>query len=241
MCNNKIRLHKFIADSGYCSRRKAELLILENKVKVNDKIIPTLGYKVCLSDIIKINDKIITLNEKTIYILLNKPIGYLCTLNDPLNRNTVMQLLPTHPRVYPVGRLDYRSSGMLILTNDGYIANRIAHPSFKCSKIYQIKINGILTIHKKELLENGVVIDGFFDTGKSLINNIIIKNNTSVFRMTIFQGYNRQIRKMMEKVNCSVLKLHRIQIGDLKLNSELKSGKFIYLKKDYMYKTFDKD
>lgn len=219
------RLQKVIANSGFTSRRNAEKLILEGKVKVNNIVINKLGYKVTNKDEIKIDDVLLE-KDSNVYYLLNKPRGVVSTTEDDKNRKTVVDLINTNVRIYPVGRLDYDTTGLLLLTNDGKLANFMTHPKNKIEKVYVAKIEGKLLPNELYLLKNGVVIDNI-KTSKSKvkIKNYDYKTNTSIVEITIHEGKNHQVKKMFEKVNHKVLKLKRERISFLTLDG-LKSGEY---------------
>ncbi len=219
------RLQKVIAESGYTSRRKAEELIKDGKVKVNGIIIKELGTKVSSSDEIIVNDQILTIEEK-VYYLLNKPREVVTTTSDEYNRKTVIDLIDTDKRIYPVGRLDYDTTGLLILTNDGELANRLMHPSNEIDKVYIAKIEGILTPKEMMELKNGVVIDGV-KTSKSRVKvrKVDKSNNTSIVEITIHEGKNHQVKRMFEAVGKEVIKLKRERIAFLDLTG-LNSGEY---------------
>lgn len=219
------RLQKVIANAGFTSRRNAEKLILEGKVKVNDIVINELGYKVTNKDEIKIDDVLLE-KDSNVYYLLNKPRGVVSTTDDDKNRKTVVDLINTNVRIYPVGRLDYDTTGLLLLTNDGKLANFMTHPKNKIEKVYVAKIEGKLLPNELYLLKNGVVIDNI-KTSKSKvkIKNYDYKTNTSIVEITIHEGKNHQVKRMFEKVNHKVLKLKRERISFLTLDG-LKSGEY---------------
>ncbi len=222
------RLQKVIASSGYCSRRKAEELIVQGKVKVNNVVITELGVKVSPTDTVTIDGKALT-KEEYEYILLYKPRGYLTTTSDDKDRKTVMDLIETSKRLYPVGRLDYDTSGLLLLTNDGNLTNLLIHPRNNIDKMYVAKIEGILTPIEIKKLENGVMIDDY-KTSKSRVKlkKIDKKNNTSLVYITIHEGKNHQVKKMFEAVGHNVIKLKRETLAFLDL-SGLKSGEYRHL------------
>ena len=222
------RLQKVIANSGYCSRRKAEKLIVENKVVVNGKTINELGYKVDYNDTIVIEGKTLKLEEKE-YILLYKPRGVVTTTNDEYNRKTVLDLINTDKRLYPIGRLDYDTTGIILLTNDGDLANLMMHPKNEINKVYVAKVKGL--VHKNEILDlrNGVIIDGK-KTAKAGAKIISYdkKSDTSIVELIIHEGKNHQVKNMMAAVNHEVIKLKREKISFLDLKG-LKSGEYRYL------------
>lgn len=224
------RLQKIIASSGICSRRKAEKLILEAKVKVNGKVVIDLGTKVSHLDNIEVNGKKINIEEKVVY-LLNKPKNYLSSVSDDRDRKCVVELIKSDKRLFPIGRLDYNSSGLLLMTNDGALTNKIIHPKYKIPKVYEVTIQGLISKYEIEKLANGVVIDNDFETSKCKIKLLKINHNKKIsfLEITIYEGYNRQIRKMFETINYKVLKLHRIKEANIELGN-LKYGEYRKLK-----------
>lgn len=219
------RLQKVIAASGYCSRRKAEELIQNGKVKVNGEIIKELGSKVSYNDQIMIDGKMLESENKE-YILLYKPRGVVTTTSDDKKRKTVLDLIETDKRLYPVGRLDYDTTGALLLTNDGELTNYLIHPKNNIDKVYIAKIEGILSGLEIKQLENGVVIDNF-KTSPSIVKvrKKDKKNNTSLVQVTIHEGKNHQVKKMFEAVGHKVIKLKRERIAFLDLTG-LKPGEY---------------
>ena len=219
------RLQKVIAQSGVASRRKAEELILAKKVKVNGDIVSELGVKVSEKDIIEVNGTRLNREEK-VYYLLNKPRGVITSTSDDKGRATVISLINEDKRIYPVGRLDYDTTGALILTNDGEFANMMMHPSNNIDKVYVAKIKGILSPSEIMQLKNGVVIDGFKTSkAKVKVKKIDKANNTSIVELTIHEGKNHQVKKMFECVGKEVLKLKRERIAFLDLRG-LTSGQY---------------
>ena len=219
------RLQKVIANSGICSRRKAEELIKEGRVKVNNIVVKELGVKVSSKDKIKVDDKELS-KENKVYYLLNKPRGVITSVNDEKRRKTVVDLIPCRERIYPVGRLDYDTTGVLLLTNDGDFANILMHPNDKVEKVYVVKVRGIIKGDSINELKNGVVIDGVkTEKAKVKLRRTDFKSNTSFLTVTIHEGRNHQVKKMFEAVGFPVLKLKRERefIFDL---SGLKSGEY---------------
>ncbi|MCM1314506.1 MAG: rRNA pseudouridine synthase [Prevotella sp.] len=214
----KIRIQKMIADSGYCSRRKAETLISQGRVKLNGRPVK-LGDKCGLKDIITVDGERLYMPKKKnfIYIMLNKPRGYVTTVSDELDRRCVMDLLDgVEERVYPVGRLDRNSEGLLLFTNDGEFANSIMHPSRHIAKTYRVTVRPDISDEQLVKLSEGVEIDG----RKTLPASVVVKEKQQgrvVLLITIKEGRNRQIRKMCEAVGLEVARLRRISIGPLKL------------------------
>ena len=220
------RIQKVIAASGYCSRRKAEELISKGKVLVNGEVITEMGFKVSGNDYIEVEGNPINEKEEKEYYLLNKPRGIVSTSSDEKNRKTVVDLIQTNKRIYPVGRLDYDTTGAIILTNDGELTNLLTHPKNKVEKVYVAKIKGIITKEILAKLCNGVVIDGRKTSkAKAKILKIDKKNNTSIVELIISEGRNHQVKKMFEAINFDVLKLKREAIAFLTLDG-LKSGEY---------------
>ena len=221
-----MRLNKYIAMSGVCSRRKADELISKGKVCINGEIISSLGIDVKDNDIVQVNGKNITKEEKKVYIMLNKPKGYITTSSDQFNRPCVMDLIHENVRVFPVGRLDMDTEGMLLLTNDGEFANSIIHPRNKIKKKYVVEVHQEVTKDKLDALCRGVDIGGYITNKASA--KMIDKNH---LELTISEGKNRQIRKMCEALGIIEYSLKRIAIGNLELGS-LKLGEYIMINKD---------
>ena len=219
------RLQKYIANTGYCSRRKAEELIKKGLVKVNGEVVIELGTKVSAKDQIVINDKVLTQEDK-VYYLLYKPRGVVTTVSDDKKRKTVIDLIDTDKRIYPVGRLDYDTSGLLLLTNDGQLTNLLTHPKNKIEKVYLAKITGFLSANDIRKLETGIILDDKMTSPcKIKIKRIDKKNDTSLVQITIHEGRNHQVKNMFLAVGHQVLKLKREKIGFLDLVG-LKSGEY---------------
>ena len=203
------RLQKVISNSGYCSRRKAEELISAGKVRVNGSVVSELGFKVDGNDEIMIGNKVITREEKE-YILLNKPRGVVTTTSDDKNRKTVIDLINTDKRLYPVGRLDYDTTGIILLTNDGDLTNFLTHPKNEIEKVYVAKIKGLITKEELQKLTSGVVIDGYKTSRcKAKILKVDKRSNASIVELIIHEGKNHQVKKMFEAIGYEVLKLKR--------------------------------
>lgn len=230
----EIRLQKFLANCGIASRRKCEELIINGKIKVNDKI-AELGMKVNPEiDVIKYNGKEVKLEKKKYtYILLNKPIGVVTTAQDQFGRETVLDLVKIEKRVVPVGRLDMYTSGALILTDDGDFIYKITHPKHEINKTYNVTVKGIVLKEDIEKLQNGVIIDKEYKTkpAKAKILKVDKEKNISRVEITIHEGKNRQVRKMCEAIGKKVLALHRSKIGNLEVK-DLKIGTWRYLKQE---------
>lgn len=212
------RLQKRIASSGYTSRRKAEELIKEGRVKVNGKTVTELGYKVETKDEIHI-DEVLLEKENKVYFLLNKPREVVCTTEDDKHRKIITSLIDTDLRVFPVGRLDYDTTGLIILTNDGEFANLMTSPKNKIEKVYIAKINGKLLPNEMMALKKGVIIDGK-KTRKSRvkIKKYDKKTDTSIIEIGITEGRNHQVKRMFNEVGHKVLKLKRERIAFLTLD-----------------------
>lgn len=217
------RLQKVIANCGITSRRKAEQLILEERVKVNGKVISELGYKVEEKDRIEVDDILLTKEEK-VYYLLNKPRGVISSSQDEKGRKTVVDLIDTDVRIYPVGRLDYDTTGVLILTNDGEFANILMHPHYEIDKVYIAKVRGIIKGNEINQLKNGVLIDGKkVKASKVKLRKVDTKTNSSMVELIIHEGMNHQVKKMFLALGFDVLKLKRERVAIFDLTG-LKSG-----------------
>lgn len=220
------RLQKVIAQTGYCSRRKAEELISAGKVEVNGKVITEMGVKVNYSDDITINGNALNLKEDKVYYVLNKPRGIITSTSDEKNRKTVVDLIDEEKRIYPVGRLDYDTTGVLLLTNDGDLTNLLIHPRSNVEKLYIAKVNGIPTKEELIRLSKGVMIDGKKTSkAKVKIKKINKKLNTSLLEITIHEGRNHQVKKMIESIGYEVIRLRRDKFAFLDVNS-LKPGEY---------------
>lgn len=228
----EIRLQKYLAEAGIASRRKCEEYITDGRIKVNGKIINELGTKVNPEkDEIYFDDKKIENKEELVYILLNKPIGYVTTAKDQFNRDTVMNLIKIKERVVPVGRLDMYTSGALLLSNDGNFVYKITHPKHEINKTYTVTLKGIVTKEDVEKLEKGVDIGGYTTKpAKVKILKTDIEKNISRLEITIHEGKNRQVRKMCEAIEKKVQALHRTKIGNISVKT-LKIGQWRYLTK----------
>lgn len=219
------RLQKVMASCGVASRRKSEELIRSGRVKVDGKIITELGYQVNNKNVISV-DGIILEKEDHVYYLLNKPRGIITSTNDDKNRKTVVDLIETDKRIYPVGRLDYDTTGALILTNDGDFSNYLMHPANEITKTYFAKVKGILKGEHIHALEKGVVIDGVkTKPAKVKLRKVDAKNCTCMVEIVVHEGRNRQIKKMISAVGFEVIKLKRERIAFLDLKG-LQSGEY---------------
>ena len=219
------RLQKVVAQAGIASRRKAEELIKDGKVKVNGEVITELGTKVKESDRVEVNNKPIEKENKE-YYLLNKPRGVITTTSDEHGRKTVTELINTEARIYPVGRLDYDTTGAIILTNDGEFANILMHPSNKIDKVYLAKLEGIIKGEQINTLKNGVMLDDILvKASRVKLKKVNKESNTSMVEITIHEGKNHQVKRMFESVGFHVEKLTRERIDIFTINN-LKSGEY---------------
>ena len=231
MEEESIRLQKFLANSGIASRRKCEELILDGKVSVNDEVVNELGTKVNPAvDKVEFCGKPVQNLDKMVYILLNKPIGYVTTAKDQFDRDSVLDLVKVKERIVPVGRLDMYTSGALILTNDGDFVYKVTHPKHEITKTYTVTLREIIKNDAVEKLRNGVEIDDYVTRpAKVKILKTDEEKNISRLEITIHEGKNRQVRKMCEAVGSKVIALHRSKIGDIGVK-DLKLGTWRYLK-----------
>lgn len=219
------RLQKVIASAGVTSRRKAEELIKEGKVKVNGKVVTELGTKVNTTDEIFVNDKLISIEDKE-YYLLNKPRGVVTTTSDEKDRKIVTDLINTSARIYPIGRLDYDTTGALLLTNDGDFANIVMHPKSVIDKVYLAKLEGIIKGEQINTLKKGVKLDNVLvKPSRVKLKKVNPEKNTCMVEITIHEGKNHQVKRMFEAVGFHVEKLHRERVGMFAVQ-DLKSGEY---------------
>jgi 23S rRNA pseudouridine2605 synthase len=227
-----VRLSKFIADAGICSRRKAEAEMLRNMIKVNGVTVTELGLNVDpRRDRVEYGGTRVFLERSKIYIMLHKPVGYVTTVKDELGRPTVMDLIAdVKTRVTPVGRLDYNTSGLLILTNDGDLTYKLTHPKHETKKTYHVIIEGAISKTSLNAIRDGVMIDGRV-TAPAAADVINERDKTSMLKITIHEGRNRQIRKMFDALGYKVTSLKRVGTGSLELGT-LPQGKYRRLTRD---------
>ena len=225
-----MRINKYLAMCGVSSRRKAEEFIKEGMVKVNGTVITDLGRNIDESkDIVLLNGQKIVPPENFVYYVLNKPKGYVCTLSDEKGRKTIMDLIDgIDNRVFPVGRLDYDSEGLLLLTNDGDFAFRLTHPSFQIEKKYIVKVEGKMVESELAVLRAGVVVDGV-RYGKCRVKLLSFENNLSRMEVVLTEGKNREIRNMFKAIGKEVVLLKRVAEGAVKLGG-LKRGEYRQLR-----------
>lgn len=226
-----MRINKYIAHCGHCSRRKADELIERGEVFINGEKVRDFSRVVSKNDVVTIQGKRIILEDTKIYVMLNKPSGYISSASDDRGRKTVMDIVGKHfkQRLYPIGRLDYETEGLLILTNDGEIANKLIHPSNNIDKTYYVELDRPITIQNIRNLESGVDI-GDHVTKKCKIKKVGVGTSTNKCIITIGEGKNRQVRRMFETQRLRVRYLKRLQIGELYLN-DLRPGEFRALSK----------
>lgn len=232
-----MRINKYIASAGVTSRRKADELIEAGKVKVNGKVLENPGYQVEDSDLVEVDGVAIKPASKLVYYLLNKPCGFVTSTADKEGRRVVTELVPDEIRVFPVGRLDYNTSGLLILTNDGELANKLMHPSGEFDKTYLVRCTGIVTRAEASRLAKGVDIGGFV-TSPAEVKLIRHDKNSTVAEITIHEGKNRQVRRMFEALGHEVTELQRIRLGNLTIGKlalgqcrKLRPAEIEYLKR----------
>lgn len=226
----KIRLNKFIAQAGVSSRREADRLIEEGQVRVNNEVVQILGTQVDPDrDLVEVGGNKVRLKNESVYILLNKPKGYLVTLKDPFRRPTAMSLLPDlNVRVFPVGRLDVNSEGALLFTNDGEMANRLMHPRYKIRKVYMIRVKGRPDPDRIRKLERGIYLDNK-KTAPARVSLIRGSDKMSVVQVDIYEGRKREVRRMFEAIGHRVVSLKRVKFAGLSLG-KVKSGHWRHLK-----------
>lgn len=220
-----MRLNKFLSNSGVASRRKCEQIIQEGKVTVNGKVVTELGSIINeKKDKVKVEGKVITLPSSFVYIKLNKPKGYACSANDEKGRKTIYQLVDSDQRLFSIGRLDYNTEGLIILTNDGDFANQVAHPRFSIEKEYRVNVIGEVKESELAVLRKGVVIDGE-RLPSAKVTKIGYENNITKLSVVIDEGLNRQIRRMFEAIGKEIKLLKRVRIGKVLLGG-MKRGEW---------------
>ena len=212
------RLQKYLSSCGVASRRKSEELILKGHVRVNDEIVSELGFKISEKDKVYVDDVLIKRSDK-LYYLLYKPEKVICSVHDEKGRTTVIDLIDTEEKIFPVGRLDYDTSGLLLLTNDGELSNKLTHPSGHVPKTYSVKAEGIVTMDELRQLEKGIILDGVkTKKARAKIVRTDKKNNKTYIELTITEGRNHQVKNMFDYINHRVLKLKRISYSFLNLS-----------------------
>jgi 23S rRNA pseudouridine2605 synthase len=231
----KVRLNKFLAQSGGISRRKADSAVLEGRVSINGKIIFEVGIPVDTDrDLVRLDGSLLHLDEEKIYIIFHKPVGVLTTMKDPKGRKTVADFFEDlYPRVFPVGRLDYNSSGVILMTNDGELGNLLSHPRYEVTKEYVAKVKGIPSRKKLERLRKGIEVEGR-KTKPGSFDLVDSRDDKAWVRIRITEGRYRQIRKMFALISHPVLKLRRVAFGSLELGP-LPTGGWRYLSKKEVF------
>lgn len=224
----KLRLQKYLAMANVASRRASEAIILEGRVKVNGCVVTELGTKVSANDKVEVDGELVFIAKKKYYIMLNKPSGYVTTASDEMGRKTVLDLISDiNDRVYPIGRLDKDTEGLLLLTNDGDFAYEVAHPKHNVEKVYHAFVSGVPGKIALSKLEKGVIIDGI-KTKSAYVDVLEVGKNSSVVEIKIHEGRNRQVRKMFEAVGHKVIALQRVAVGKISLGN-LPIGKWRHL------------
>jgi len=224
----EVRLQKYLADCGIASRRKAEELILQGKVKVNGKVVNELGSKVNTDrDKVEFNGKIIKATKKKVYILLNKPEGYISASKDQFDNQSVLKLIDIKERIFPVGRLDKDTTGALILTNDGDFSYRLSHPKHEVNKVYIAEVKGCPTASEMQAFMKGIIIDGK-KTYPAKIRILKETKKNSIVEIIIHEGRNRQVKKMCKEIGHEVISLQRYAIDTITID-KLPEGKWRYL------------
>lgn len=223
------RLQKYMARCGVASRRKCEEIILSNRVKIDDIIVNELGAKVNPDvNVVKVDNNIVLPEERKVYIALNKPTGYLSTVKDDRGRKTLLDIVQVNERIYPIGRLDYDTSGLIFLTNDGEVYNNVIHPRVSIDKTYIAEVQGLMTKEAIKRFKEGIDI-GDYITAPGTCEIIGTGNNKCTVKIKIHEGKNRQVRRMCDAVGNPVIALKRVSIGKIKLESNLKEGAWRYL------------
>ena len=220
-----MRLNKFLSNSGVASRRKCDLLIEEGKVTVNGKVVNELGLKINeKKDKVKVEGKEISLPSSFVYIKLNKPKGYACTASDEKGRKTIYDLVDCEERLFSIGRLDYDTEGLIILTNDGDFANAVAHPRFQTEKEYRVTAEGEIKESELAVMRKGVVVDGE-RMPSARVEKLSYENGFTKLSVVIDEGQNRQVRRMFEAIGHQIKLLKRVRIGQVRLGG-LKRGEY---------------
>ena len=224
------RLQKILSQSGVCSRRNAEKYMLDGRVTVNGEVITEMGFKVKRGDVVCVDGKQIQ-RENKVYYVMYKPRSVLCSVSDDRDRTCIVDLIECEERVYPVGRLDYDTTGVIFLTNDGEFSNTITHPKHGIAKKYELTCEGILTKEQIRALESGVVLDDGYKTSpaKVWITKKNMERKWTQLELTIYEGHNRQVKRMLEAVGSRVKRLHRAQISFIGCK-DLKPGEYRLMK-----------
>lgn len=223
------RLQKYMARCGVASRRKCEEMIISGRVMIDNEVATELGTKILPNkNIVKVDGKIIFPEENKLYIALNKPTGYLSTVKDDRGRKTILDLVKVNERIYPIGRLDYDTSGLILLTNDGDVYNNVIHPRVAINKTYIATIKGVINANEIKMFKDGIDIGGYI-TAPGNCEVINKENDSCRVKITIHEGKNRQVRRMCDAIGHPVISLKRISVGKIKLTNDLKEGSWRYL------------
>ncbi len=234
-----MRINKFLAGAGLASRRKVEELIINGKIKVNGEVIINLAFDINENDKVEYNGKILSFFKENIYIMLNKPKCYISAVSDNRDRKTVIDLIKEKDeRLFPVGRLDYNTEGLLLITNDGDFANNVMHPRNEIGKTYEVTTKEKLTHFHKAQIRTGILIDGVKTSPALVTSSLKINDVLYVTTITIFEGKNREVRNMFKELHLKVYNLKRIKIGNLELGN-LKIGSYKYLTQNDINKIFN--
>ncbi len=228
-----MRINKYIAQAGICSRRKADELITQGRIKINGILLKELGYQVKDDDLVYFDDKLITLIKEKYYYMLNKPVGYVCTNEDKFAEKTIFDLIENKTKLFSIGRLDADSRGLILITNDGDLYNRIIHPKNEILKEYSIVLDKEFEANDKSKIESGVDIGDYVTT----TSYIELSNDKTKLNIKISEGKNRQIRRMFDAFSYKVIDLKRVAIAELKLGS-LQEGQYRNLTEEevsYLY------
>ena len=224
-----MRINKYLAECNISSRRKVEEFIKNGKIMVNGNVVTDLSTQINESDVVKFNGVVVKPTLNKIYLLLNKPIGYITTVKDEQGRHTVLDLIGKMPdRIYPVGRLDCNTEGMLILTNDGDFANLLIHPRNEINKVYRVQLNRVPSIEELNKIKSGVKLEDYVTKPAQISNQKKLEGGRYQLDITIHEGKNREVRKMFEAVEREVIFLKRVAVGDLRLGG-LSRGGYRYL------------
>lgn len=224
-----MRLNKFLAQAGLASRREADRMIIDGRVSVNNTVVEELGVQIDpVKDLVRVDGRRIKKERQEFYLLLNKPTGYLVTLKDPFKRPTILELLPKlKTRVFPVGRLDLNSEGLLLITNNGELANRLMHPRYRIKKIYEVRTKGVPSHQSLHRLEKGIDLDGR-RTSPAKVTPIGSDPKRARIRIELTEGRKREVRRMFEAIGYTLLSLKRVNYAGITIGT-LKKGQWRYL------------
>ncbi len=222
-----MRINKYLSSCGIDSRRKCEALVIDGRVKVNGKTITELATDIGDNDIVEVDGNVVGISRRKTYIMLNKPKGCVCTVKDDKGRKTVLDFIKTDRRLFPVGRLDYDTEGLLLITDDGELANKIAHPKSGVKKTYTVRVEGEPSAAELKRLRGGITYNGVKYSGAE-VAVIGVENNSTRLSITVTEGKNHEIKNMIESLGRRVLFLKRVAVGELRLGG-LSRGEWRYL------------